>query len=118
MSEYKLESIDKNSFSLHLSGQIDIIHAESIKDSLLSALKEGKNLVIDLEKIEGIDLAGLQLLCAAEKTAKAAKKKLTLNKKIPQCFTNTLLESGFFRDKKNTSEKTDECFWLSEWVNR
>lgn len=118
MSEYKLESIDKNSFSLHLSGQIDIIHAESIKDSLLSALKEGKNLVIDLEKIEGIDLAGLQLLCAAGKTAKAAKKKLTLNEKIPQCFTNALLESGFFRDKKNTSEKTDECFWLSEWVNR
>ena len=118
MSEYNLESIDKNSFRLHLSGQIDIGHAKSIKDSLLSALKEGKSLEINLEKIEGVDLSGLQLLCAAGKTAKAIKKKLTLNKKIPQCFTNALLESGFFRDKKNTSEKTDECFWLSEWVNR
>ncbi len=118
MSEYKLESIDKNSFCLHLSGQIDISHTESIKDSLLSALGKGKSLEIDLEKIEGIDLAGLQLLSAAGKAAKAAKKKLALNEKIPQCFTNALFESGFFRDEKNTSEKADECFWLSEWVNR
>jgi len=117
MSEYKLKSIGKNSSCLHLSGQIDISHSKSIKDSLLSALKEGKSLKINLEKVEGIDLAGLQLLCAAGETAKAVKKKLTLNEKIPQCFTNALLESGFFRDKKNTSEKSDECFWLSEWVN-
>ncbi len=118
MSEYKLVSIDKNSFRLHLAGQIGISHAKSIKNSLLSALKEGKSLEINLEKIEGIDLAGLQLLCAAAKTAEAAKKKLTLNKKIPQCFASALLESGFFRDKKTTSEKADECFWLSEWINR
>lgn len=118
MSEYNLESIDKNSFRLHLSGQIDISHAKSIKDSLLSALKKGKSLEINLEKIEGIDLSGLQLLGAAGKAAKAEKKKLALNKKIPQCFINALLESGFFRDKKNISEKADECFWLSKWVNR
>jgi len=118
MSEYKLVSIDKNNFHLHLAGQIHISQANSIKEALLGALKKSKSLEINLEKIEGIDLAGLQLLCAAGKTAEAAKKKLTLNKNIPQCFTSALLESGFFRDKKNTSEKADECFWLSEWVNR
>lgn len=52
--------------------------AATLRSRFLAALAEPGDLVIDVQAVRDVDVAGLQLLCAAHRSALAAGKKLVL----------------------------------------
>ncbi|MDM8549210.1 STAS domain-containing protein [Desulfobacterales bacterium HSG2] len=54
---------------LKAEGAISIYEAASLREYLLSYLKENNELVLDLSEVSECDTAGVQLLCSARITA-------------------------------------------------
>lgn len=76
-----------NGSSLFLSGDYGLDDVVGLKDTLLEMLNEdGENVNIDLEGLPTIDLALVQILYAARKSALKKGKHLDI-----QCGMNTLV---------------------------
>lgn len=70
----------KEKIFLSLEGEITIREVSGLKEALLKHLAKEKNIEINLERVSKIDTAGLQLLCATNKTAVQKGKPLSLKK--------------------------------------
>lgn len=57
-----------------LSGEVTVFNANAVRDQLLGALKETGDLDVDLSEVTEIDTAGVQLILAARREAKARSK--------------------------------------------
>jgi anti-anti-sigma factor len=55
---------------IHLDGEVTILQAAELKQVLVQALKEGKDLRLHLEAVTEMDITALQLLLAADREAK------------------------------------------------
>lgn len=67
--------------SLALDGELTIYRAAELRDTLikaLAALNDGSALELDLAEVSELDIAGVQLLMAAKKSAQAAQRDLRL----------------------------------------
>ena len=100
---------------LTLAGRLTIEHAKELHEALKKALEGAQRLEISLEGAEAVDLSCLQLLCSANRTARASKKNISLKGRAPECFKRAAVEAGFFRQEQHGPEKDDDCFWLSNW---
>lgn len=65
--------------SLTLSGTLDIMTANSLREALLDGLSRNMEVNVDLAGIERCDTAGLQVLLAAGQTARTLGKSLHLH---------------------------------------
>jgi len=54
---------------LRVEGELTIYEAGSVRDALIEAFDRGVFMDLDLDSVASCDTAGLQLLCAARKTA-------------------------------------------------
>jgi anti-anti-sigma regulatory factor len=63
--------------AIRLEGQITLSSAAELKELLLEWLAAGKDLQLDLEGVEEIDIAILQLLSVAAREAAGAGVKIT-----------------------------------------
>lgn len=61
---------------LRLQGDCNIYGALALRDALLQALREQQALELDLSGVVEIDTAGLQVLMAAKRFARAAGREL------------------------------------------
>lgn len=61
---------------LALEGALVVQHVAEMKTKLKEALEEVDTLTIDLSETSEVDLAGLQLLCSAHRTAISLNKTL------------------------------------------
>ncbi|RFA28390.1 hypothetical protein CAI21_12530 [Alkalilimnicola ehrlichii] len=59
-------------------GELCVFHAEQLKPRLLSMLKEGDALELDLAGVQEVDTAGLQLLLMLKREAAERDVSLTL----------------------------------------
>lgn len=66
------------STSLALSGPLDLYHADAIRHQLLQVITPGAHVRADLRDVTQCDLAGLQLLCAARRTAETSQGRFVL----------------------------------------
>lgn len=96
---------------LRLKGMLTIRQAEDLKKALLRALKKVKELEIDMKKVDEIDIACLQLLCSAHKTAAKSKKKLVLGNNVPDEIIQDIMCSGYFRPVGCINKDRDKCLW-------
>jgi len=87
--------------SLVMEGELTIYTALDKKAAILSHLKSGKKLEVDLSKISEIDAAGIQLMILAKREAHVAGKELNfvVNSNIEQTLelarlTEPLLGKG------------------------
>jgi len=72
---------------------LTVRHVERLRRELLGRLAVAGSLVIDLEAVKEVDTAGLQLLCAAHRSAVAAGKDLVLRGRS-QAFREALRVTG------------------------
>ena len=86
----------KRTGRLELSGALTIVRAEQVKESLLKGFAAAEQLVCDLAGISEIDIAGLQLLCAAHRYAVAQGKTLLLSG-IGTSVDELARQAGFVR---------------------
>lgn len=86
--------------SLSLDGELTIYRAAELTASLRTALASGADLELDLAAVTEMDSAGVQLLMAAKKTARAAGCELRLLRHSPAVLEvfETLNLAAYFGD--------------------
>lgn len=58
---------------LELSGEIDLHYSPELREQILSSLKDGRPLLIDMANVSYIDSSGIASLVEGFQTAKSAK---------------------------------------------
>ena len=94
---------------IRLSGALTIAHAEEIKRLLLVALSGTGDVLLDAAEVTDVDLAGLQLLCAAHRAALQAGRRVTLDYTRSPLLAETLLKAGYMRHAGCMAH--ENCLW-------
>jgi len=63
---------------LTLNGDLTITRVGELKALLVEALEQAETVTVDISAIEDVDVAGLQLLCAANRFAAGRGRSITL----------------------------------------
>jgi len=96
--------------SVRLSGAGNIRNISQYHDVLSEGLSAGTDMVLDLGDMEEADLAFIQLIVAARRSADARGLSLTLAHPAPEPILQTLERGGFIGpapdDRRN--------FWLAQ----
>jgi anti-anti-sigma factor len=79
---------------IHLDGEITIAQAAELKQTLMQALKVGKDLRLDLEAATEMDITGLQLLWAADREARKLGVGFFTAGRIPEQLSAAAIEAG------------------------
>ena len=97
---------------LKVSGGVTIGHAFGLHEALVAALGGGSELQVDLSEMTGIDLTGLQLLCAAHQSAMRAGKWLHITDGGNTTFRDMAADAGFHRHAGGARETSFSCIWI------
>ncbi|MCX5810851.1 MAG: STAS domain-containing protein [Proteobacteria bacterium] len=88
------------SLKLKIDGEVTIQHAEEIKSALIEAARITDSLDLCISNATDIDIAGLQLICAAHRTLKDLNKQFTISPgSIPEALKETIKVAGYHRNK-------------------
>ncbi len=95
----KHELLNKSHFDmLVLSGDIDLHHSPTLRDSILASLKSGRPLLVDMQEVSYIDSSGIASLVEGFQTAKSANLHfglLSISSPTMQVLTITRLDKIF-----------------------
>lgn len=83
---------------LELSGEIDLHYSPDLREQILSSLKNGRPLLIDMENVSYIDSSGIASLVEGFQVAKSSKLAyglLKTSKAALQVLTLTRLDRVF-----------------------
>ena len=94
------------------TGDLSVHRAREVKETLLAALKTGKQLVLEFTDYKRADLSFIQLLCSAHRTCALSGMPLKLGASTPDMFLKTVDEAGFLREKCCVFSKDKTCLWL------
>lgn len=73
-----MQDTDHSAPPFEVSGAVDVYHAGSLLASLEEHIRSHAVITIDLSRADSFDMAGVQLLRAAKKTAEEAGKPFAL----------------------------------------
>ena len=106
------EGPDENG-TLTLKGELTIQNVSALKETLLYSLAKAPGLQINLEGVEEADLACLQVLCSAHRTAVATGKSMAISGPLPGPFARVVEASGYQRGGMCRTPGASSCFWRS-----
>jgi len=93
-------------------GELTVPRAADLKDALVNALSNADSIEINLEEVTRIDLACLQLLCSAHRTAANTGKRLTVRDPSAPVYLEARKNAGFMYNKPCRYVSTDDCLWI------
>ena len=96
MGQFQLKDSPEGTI-LFAQGSLTIEHACSFKEILIEALEKTDHLIIDVQKITSIDLAGIQVLCAAHKTFREHHKDMEILGASTAIINKTIIDSAVDR---------------------
>lgn len=94
-----------------LTGEVTIAQAAPLRDALLGALAEADDLQLDLSELSAVDLSGLQLLCAAHRSARTRGKNLQVIDGGNGIFREAARAAGFAVHLGCAQESWGCCLW-------
>jgi anti-anti-sigma regulatory factor len=97
---------------LKVSGRVTIAQASGFREALLGALDAAKELQVDLSGVTQIDLAGLQLLCAAHQSAESVGKRFEVLAGGNEIFRSVVSDAGFPRHVGCARDTSCSCIWI------
>lgn len=97
---------------LMLDGALTIERANELKEMLLDALRENEHVALNLEKVTAVDLACLQVLCAAHRTSVGSNRHLTLQGKRPEVLERIMVDAGYARSAGCRGDSDRNCLWI------
>jgi ABC-type transporter Mla MlaB component len=103
---------DNDIIRLRLEGALTISRAAELRGILLQSLDRSGTVEIDLDKIEEIDLACLQILCSAHRTAVRDGKSLSIINKNNSVLIRARFKSGFVFQKSCSFNPAHDCLWI------
>ena len=115
MSDFSIEQMDKadapGTKIVVVIGEMTIQNAGEIRNALLEAFSEGEGVRLEMGKVAEIDLAGLQLLCAAHKTSMADNKHFSINGIDNEAIKSVIRDAGFPRYTGCVQDINKTCVW-------
>ncbi len=100
---------DEHKSRISVSGSLSVESAGQLHEVLSDELKGNKSVSLDLSKVSEVDVAGLQLLCSAHKSARTSGGDLCLDGATDD-FLDRIDRSGFIHHK-GCSEEFEPCLW-------
>jgi anti-anti-sigma factor len=95
--------------SLVLEGEMIIEHVVELKGMFLDAIQNKSSLNVNMEGVNKVDMFGLQILCAAHRSAMKVGKELTLVGEQPKALRDAIVIAGYGRTAICSEDKT--CPW-------
>lgn len=92
-----------------LEGDLTLRHIEPVRVRLATLLAQPGALTVDCEAVTHADLALIQLLIAAQKSAQAAGKSLHLARPASGALREALARGGFL-----AASSAQRSFWLKD----
>lgn len=68
------------------TGTAGIEQAKNLHDNLLDAFKNANQILLDISKLEDIDISGIQLIISSRKEAEKQKKSFYITGEIPSAI--------------------------------
>lgn len=102
----------KERLRLCLDGELTVSNAAAFRERFLEALKQSDQVEIDLDAVRAVDLAGLQLLCSAHRTAVVQGKTLTLKEGQVPALQKARAMSGFVLNRSCRFNPSADCFFV------
>ena len=97
---------------LKVSGGVTIGEAGELRDALLAALDGEAEVEVDVSGLTGIDLTGLQLMCAAHQSAGTSGKSLHIVDGGNGTFRDMATGAGFRRHTGCAYDRACSCIWV------
>jgi len=94
-----------------VKGPITIASAVEFRDVFLKVQDHCSSLIVNLDGVTDIDVAGAQLLCSAHRTAVKLNKQLALTGRMTESANESMLKSGFMREKACVMGGENGCLW-------
>lgn len=98
------------SWTFTIEGALTLPSITEIRDALLRTVQNADDIVIDLREVAELDVSGLQVICAAHKSAIRLGKRLALA--APR---TTVMEiagrAGYARQSSCISGADGRCLW-------
>ena len=94
-----------------VSGDMTIQNAGEIRNLLLEAFSGGEGVCLEMDKVAGVDLAGLQLLCAAHRSAMTDKKHFSVSGIYNEAIKTVIMDAGFPRRSGCVEDIDKTCVW-------
>lgn len=107
--KWNMEHEGPNQARLTLGGSLTIESAAELRDVLRQAVDGSQEIVIQLASDTEADLACLQLLCSAHRTALAAGRQLTLASDCPDSFSRLTEAAGLCQRQGCAREQQVTC---------
>jgi ABC-type transporter Mla MlaB component len=98
---------------LYWSGAVTVRESATLRHDLLAALLQAQSVAIDLSDVTHLDLAVLQLLCAAQRAAVPQGKVVQLAGIGQEVVVATLEKNGFQRQGPCCRDCGEQCLWLA-----
>lgn len=95
-----------------VGGAVTVQSVGELKESLLQALAGAEQLCLDLSGVTEIDLAGLQLLCAAHRSSLQHNKRFCISTGENDIIGTAGMEAGFQRHVGCSLDKDKTCLWV------
>ena len=93
-------------------GELSVAQAADFKDALVNSLARAAEIEINLESVNTIDLACLQLMCAAHRSAAKEGKSLFIKDSTLPVFIEAKELAGFNYSKPCRHVTTGDCLWI------
>jgi anti-anti-sigma factor len=102
---------------LKLDGDLTVERADELKEALLEAIRSVNKVFYNVEGVTSVDLACLQLLCSAHRTAASMNKEFAEQGSRPEVFEEVIESAGFARHMGCTEQTRQNCLWRIEAGN-
>ena len=93
-------------------GDLTVVRAADFKEALLNSIDKADTIEINLVNVTEIDLACLQLLCSAHRTAINKGKAFAVKDPSIPVYMEARKQAGFIFDKSCSYSSTDDCLWV------
>lgn len=98
----------ENSKLLRLTGDLAVDQAAVFASELVEVVADADEIGIDLSSVTHVDVACLQVLCAAHKSSISRNKTLKFEGRVPEEIARTARDAGFGRI---CGLKAKGCLW-------
>lgn len=114
---YDIQEISNGQKMIAFDGDLTIQNAQEIKCILARIIGESDNMLMSFEKVGNVDLAVLQLLCSAHRTATVQKKTLQYTGTLSNAYRLALEEAGYLLTVGCRLDCTQSCLWTLNQKN-
>jgi anti-anti-sigma regulatory factor len=112
MAKNKQIEQPKKEESVILEGSLTVDRAEELRLVLIKAIIDAGQVELTFGSVTGVDVACLQLLCSAHRSALRLQKRFVLSDKWPEPFKQAVIDAGYARLTGCRLDKDHSCIWV------